>query len=75
MGQVATIGFNRFPKQGSYKGRRARVCFDYDPSREVMGTIIRDDEEEPGQLIIQLDDGRVVLASECMYSPLPAVCQ
>lgn len=69
---VATIGFDRFPKQGAFKGRRVRVCFNYDASREVMGTVIRDDEEEPGRLIIQLDDGRVVLSTECMYSPLPA---
>lgn len=74
MGKVAAIGFDRFPNQGEYKGRRVRVCFNYDSSREIMGTVIRDDAEEPGRLIIQLDDGRVVLSTECMYSPLPAAC-
>jgi len=72
MGEVSNVGFDRFPKQGKYKGRRVRVCFNYDASLEIMGTVIRDDAEEPGHLIIQLDDGRVVLATECMYSPLPA---
>lgn len=74
MGVVATIGFDRFPKQGIYKARRVRVCFNYDASREIMGTVIRDDAEEPGCMIIQLDDGRAVLATECMYSPLTAAC-
>lgn len=74
MGEVATISFDGFPKQGQYKGRRVRVCFNYDASRELMGTVIRDDAEEPGRMIIQLDDGRAVLSTECMYSPLPATC-
>jgi hypothetical protein len=34
-----------------------------------MGTIIRDDMEEPFRTIISLDDGRVILATECMHSP------
>lgn len=69
MGVVATVGFDKFPKQGPWLGKRTRVCFDYDTSREVMGTIVRDDNEEPWKTIISLDDGRVVLATECMYSP------
>lgn len=70
MGAVGTIGFDRFPKQGRYKGCRVRVCFNYDSSHTVDGTVIRDDAEEPGRMIIQLDDGRVVLSTECMYQPL-----
>lgn len=44
MGMVATIDAVRFPKQGELLGARARVCFNYDTSREVMGTIVRDDK-------------------------------
>jgi hypothetical protein len=36
-----------------------------------LGTIVRDDNEPPWRTIIRLDDGRVVLASECQYSPFP----
>lgn len=70
MGIHPNVGFDKFPEQGQYKGKRCRVCFNYDSSRELYGVIIRDDNEEPGRLIIWLDDGRVVLATECMYSPL-----
>lgn len=71
MGVVDKIGFDSFPKQGVYKGRRVRICFNYNSAHTMMGTVIRDDAEEPGRMIIQLDDGRVVLSIECMYSPLP----
>lgn len=68
MGVVATVGFDRMPKQGRYLGQRATVCFNYE-AREVMGTIVRDDVEDPWRTIISLDDGRVVLATECQYQP------
>lgn len=71
MGEVVTIGFDRFPKQGLYKSSRVRVCFNYEAGRSIDGTVLRDDAEEPGRMIIQLDDGRVVLTTECMWSPLP----
>lgn len=68
MGAHENISADRWPKQGAYLGRRVSVCFHYDTSREFPGVIVRDDDEEPGRLIIRLDDGRVVLATECMYS-------
>lgn len=70
MGVVANVGFSKFPKQGQYLGRRVQVCFNYDTSNILLGTIVRADEEEPGRLIIKLDDGRYVLSTECMYSPI-----
>ena len=69
MGVAPNVGFDQFPKQGAFHGKRARVVFRYDTSREVMGTIVRDDYEEPWLTIIALDDGRVVLATECQFSP------
>jgi len=69
MGVVSTIDHDKFPKQGSFKGRRCQVCFNYDLSGSVGGTIVRDDREAPFRTIIQLDDGRFVLATECQYSP------
>jgi hypothetical protein len=71
MGNVANIGFDRFPKQGYLKGQTVRVCFGYDTSRTIEGTVIRDDAEEPGRMIILLDDGRTVLGTECQYSLRP----
>ncbi|RMI14267.1 hypothetical protein EBE87_28085 [Pseudoroseomonas wenyumeiae] len=73
MGDVPPVGFDRFPKQGSWLGRRVEVCFDYDTSRTIGGTIIREDEEAPGLMLIHLDDGRVVRSVECQYALRPAI--
>jgi hypothetical protein len=69
MGCVDSIDYARWPKQGEWLGLRTRVCFFYDTSRIVMGTVVRDDNEAPGVTLIKLDDGRYVLASECQHSP------
>lgn len=67
MGVVTNIGFDKFPKQGVFLGKRVRVCFNYDTSRFLEGNVVRDDTEVPGLLIIRLDDGRYVLSTECQY--------
>ena len=67
MSETPTIGYDRFPRQGAYKNSRVRVCFDYDADRSIDGTVVRDDAEMPGLLIIRLDDGRTVLSGECMF--------
>ncbi len=68
MGCVTTITAYRFPKQSEHVNRRARVCFHYDTSVWIDGTIIRDDREEPFETLIKLDDGRVIRGTECQYS-------
>lgn len=70
MGCVNNITPDKFPRQGSYLGRNVEVCFHYDTSATLRGKIIRDDAEEPGELIIHLENGWVVRASECQYSLL-----
>jgi len=69
MGIAKNISHDTFPRQGDLVGRRTDVCFLYDTSHVISGTIVRDDREEPFVTIIRLDDGRYVLATECMYSP------
>lgn len=76
MGCVSTIDFDKFPKQAdqNYKypklGKRCEVVFHYNTSRPLMGTIVRDDIEEPYETIIKLDDGRYIRGTECQYRPL-----
>lgn len=76
MGVVNTIDYDHFPKQAdeNYKypklGKRVKVCYKYDNTRTHMGTIVRDDIEEPGETIIKLDNGRYIRAEECQYSIL-----
>lgn len=70
MGVHENIGFSRFPQQGSWVGMRTQVCFDYDTANTILGTLVREDVEEPGIAIIRLDDGRHVLTTECQHSPI-----
>lgn len=68
MGCHVNISAKRFPKQGDWVGKPVRVCFHYNTREAIGGVIVREDEEEPGVMIIQLSDGRYVLATECQYS-------
>lgn len=68
MGVHANIGHDKYPQQGSHFQKTVWVTFNYDTSKRVAGKIIRDDVESPGHTIIQLEDGRVVLGTECQYS-------
>jgi hypothetical protein len=68
MGVVESIRADHFPRQSDRIGKRVRVCFNYDTSMTVNGTVVRDDMEAPWRMIIRLDDGRHVLATECQYS-------
>lgn len=70
MGCVDTIDAAKFPKQGAWVGMQVRVCFHYDTARTMPGLVVRDDAEEPGLMIIKLDDGRYVLSTECQWRPL-----
>jgi hypothetical protein len=68
MGMHKSITFDTFPKQSDNIGRSVRVCFHYDTSKTVYGSVVRDDREDPHLMIIKLNDDRYVLATECMYS-------
>ena len=68
MGQAPNVGYDFFPKQGPFLGKTVDGCFDYDFKRILKGTVIREDAEEPGLMLIQLYDGRVVRSTECMYT-------
>jgi hypothetical protein len=69
MGEVANIKHDSFPLQGSLLGKRVMVGFHYDTEHAVQGICVRDDAEQPGKTIFQLDDGPYILASECQYRP------
>ena len=68
MGSHKSIGVDTFPAQGSHLGKTVEVCFRYDTTNLLAGRIVRDDREDPWMTIIALDDGRYLLATECMYS-------
>lgn len=70
MGVKANISATEFPKQGALAGKRVAVCFHHDTARTIEGVVLRDDMEEPFRRVIHLDDGRVVLDTECQFQPL-----
>lgn len=70
MGVADNISHDRFPKQGKFLGRMVEVCFNYDTAHQIGGQCVRDDVEPPGLMILRLDDGRVVLSTECQYRVL-----
>lgn len=69
MGCDPNITATDFPVQGIHLRSRAKVLFHFG-GPELLGTIVRDDMSAPFRTIIQLDDGRFVLSSECQYSPV-----
>ena len=68
MGFVQKVSHDSFPMQSDDLHKKTKVCFNYDTSKKINGTIVRDDKEYPFHTMIRLADGRVVLASECQYS-------
>jgi hypothetical protein len=70
MGSHPYITTADFPTQGPHLGERVLACFHYDTSQSIEGTVVRDDYSDPWVTIIQLDDGRYVLATECQYRPI-----
>ena len=67
MGVVRSIKHNTFPKQSNRIGKRAKIWFHYDTENWILGTIIRDDSENPNLTIFKLDNGKYALATECQY--------
>ena len=68
MGNLPNINYESFPKQSNKIGLEVKVCFHYDTSKTLKGTVVRDDIEYPWVMIIHLSDNRFVLATECQYS-------
>lgn len=70
MGCSESVGIDKYPKQGRFLHYRVRVCFHYDTSRVIEGTMVRNDMEEPYLSIIKLDDGRYIMSTECQFQPI-----
>lgn len=68
MGVRNNITMSKFPLQGSWLGKKCKVCFHYDTGSQIGATVVREDTEEPGVMILKLDDGRYVLTTECMHT-------
>lgn len=67
MGVHPNIGYNKWPKQSDKLCKPVAVCFNYNTNERLKGEIVRDDTEAPFIMIIKLECGRLVLATECQY--------
>ena len=74
MGVVTNISYDKYPEQDTESlfkvGTKVLVCYNYDANKTHSGTIVRNDNEEPFRTIIQLDNGRYLLGTECQYRVL-----
>ena len=64
------IDSEHFPKQGTHLNRLVEVTFNREAGWEqwtIGGKIVRDDVEGEYLTIILLDDGRVIMGTECTY--------
>lgn len=68
MGVHLNISSDKFPKQGRWLGGRCEVCFNFDTSKRIGATCVRDDREEPYLAIFELDNGKYVLSTECQHT-------
>lgn len=67
MGCVDNISYDKFPQQSKRVNCRVRVCFHYDTKKWINGVIVRDDIESPGETLIMLRNGMIVIGKECQY--------
>jgi hypothetical protein len=67
---MATITHDSFPAQLPILGAEAVVALDNDVINVVTGRIVRADAEEPHVAVLLLEDGRAVLGSECVFTPV-----
>lgn len=69
MGEHPNVGYDKFPQQGKNLGKLVRIIFNHHSDKALNGICIRDDLESPMDTIFMLEDGRVINASECQWSP------
>jgi hypothetical protein len=67
MGASPYVSHETFPEQGQLYGCMVDVVFHYDTDRKVKGVVIRDDKTAPHTMLIALQDGRVINATECQF--------
>jgi hypothetical protein len=57
----------KYPKQGRMLNKKVEVCFNFDIHNIFYGKVIRYDIEEPFEVIIRLNDGRIIMSGECQF--------
>lgn len=68
MSRYKYVGVEAYPKQlPEYLNKKVVVMLNYDSKIPQRGKVIRADAGPPNETVIQLDDKRIVLGSECTF--------
>lgn len=68
MSRYLYVGKDKYPEQQKeLLNRVVIVMLQFDSKMPLRGKILRADKEAPNEVVIQLDDNRIVLGSECSY--------
>lgn len=68
MSRFKYLGVDTYPDQdASILNRKVVVMLGFESKRPLRGTVLRADAIPPNEVVIQLDDQRIVLGSECSY--------
>jgi hypothetical protein len=68
MSRYKYIGKGKYPSQNSdLHHKTVVVMLEYDSREPLRGEVLRADDAAPHEVVIKLDDGRIVLGSECTF--------
>jgi hypothetical protein len=68
MSRFKYLGVDKYPDQDpAFINKKVVVMLGFESKRPARGTVIRADAMPPNEVVIQLDDKRVVLGSECSF--------
>ena len=68
MSRYKYVGVDQFPSQDpKLLHKKVVVMLSFDSKKPQRGTVLRADTTPPHEVVIQLDDKRIVLGSECSF--------
>lgn len=68
MSRYKYLGNDAYPDQSpELINKKVIVMLGFDSRKPLRGTVLRADQSPPHEVVIQLDDHRIVLGSECSY--------
>lgn len=68
MSRYKYLGANTYPEQDKkLANKKVVVMLGFESKKPLLGRVIRADATAPNEVVILLDDQRVVLGSECSF--------
>ena len=68
MSRFKYLGVDTYPDQdNTLLNKKVVVMLSFESKKPLRGTVLRADAKPPNEVVIQLDDNRIVLGSECSF--------